>query len=95
MNTRKLRKSIVQLNNELLNNALSFKPILLVPKAIIYHQGFPFPRLKSRNQKKKEKKKTNKNHPNPPLLKDCFLSTVGRWVQKETGLVCCSTNQYL
>lgn len=50
-----LRKSTVQLSNELLNKALSFKSILLVPNAIIYHQGFPFPRLESRNQKKRKK----------------------------------------
>lgn len=50
-----LRKSTVQLSNELLNKALSYKSILLVPNAIIYHQGFPFPRLESRNQKNKVK----------------------------------------
>lgn len=57
-----LRKSIVQLSNELLNKALPLKPILLVPNAIIYHQGFPFPRLVSRNQKKKKPTKTQTHH---------------------------------
>lgn len=78
MNTRKLRKSIVQLNNELLNNALSFKPILLVPKAIIYHQGFPFPRLKSRNQKKKEKKKPQQKPPKPTPPERLFSFYCGK-----------------
>lgn len=63
-----LRKSIVQLTKELLNEALSLKLILLVTNTIIYHQWFPFPRFKSRNNKKTKTKTKEKNKPNqtPP-----------------------------
>lgn len=71
----------IKKGEESLKEALSFKPILPVPNLIIYHWGFPFPRLNLSNKK--------------TPLRECFLSSVGRRVQKETDLVWCSTNQYL